>query len=318
MKTLARSLPAVVISILFAAPALAQPAEPEPAQEETPPPTATPFSPAPPMLPPGEQPPPEEDPEKKKEPGKGDFDAGGQARFPNGPDEMGEFATFNWVAVDLEGRYFLLDGITLNGSAPLAVKKPSDLEMGAVDPRLIGGMHVRLDAKLPNKGFAFYKPNPKNEVGLTLGVAYMREGAMLLSEKDYPLFTGSFKPGVTGGLIMKTALGNVVDFSLVPIWVFQTGEEENLTGVQIPMALILKVGSVAKLSVDLAVNTGDDYTFRSSKGGRVSTGVALDLKIGPILAHAGAGFASLGTGESSMYPTIGDSMYVDINAKFAK
>jgi hypothetical protein len=308
MKTLARSLPAVVISILFASPALAQPAEPAPAQEETPPP----------MMPPGEQPPPEEDAGTKKEPGKGDFDAGGQARFPNGPDEMGEFATFNWVAVDLKGRYFLLDGITVNGSAPLAVKKPSDLEMGTVDPRLIGGVHVRLDAKLPNRGFAFYKPNPKNEVGLTLGVAYMREGAMLLSEKDYPLFAGGFEPGFTGGLTMKAALGNVVDFSLVPIWIFQTGEAQNLTGVQIPMALILKVGSVAKLSVDLAVNTGDDYTFRSSKGGRVSTGVALDLKIGPILAHAGAGFASLGTGESSAYPTIGDSLYVDINAKFAK
>ena len=48
-------------------------------------------------------------PPEKKEPGKGDFDAGGQVRLPNGPDENNEYATFNWVAVDLKGRYFILD-----------------------------------------------------------------------------------------------------------------------------------------------------------------------------------------------------------------
>src|SRR5687768_11522649 len=48
-------------------------------------------------------PPPEE---KKKEPGRGDFDAGGQVRLPNGPGEDDTYAAFNWIALDLKGRYF--------------------------------------------------------------------------------------------------------------------------------------------------------------------------------------------------------------------
>ena len=34
--------------------------------------------------------------------------------------------------------------------------------------------------------------------------------------------------------------------------------------------------------------------------------------------HAGAGVASLGTGESSAYPTVRDAIYIDLNAKYAK
>ena len=40
---------------------------------------------------------PSDQPAQKKEPGRGDFDAGGQVRLPNGPDANGKFATFNWV-----------------------------------------------------------------------------------------------------------------------------------------------------------------------------------------------------------------------------
>jgi hypothetical protein len=154
------------------------------------------------------------------------------------------------------------------------------------------------------------------KIGLSLGVAYMREGAMLLSEKDFPLFVGDFKPGFSGALITKIKLGNVVDFSLTPAWIYQSGTMESITGVQIPMALILKLGDLAKVSAELAVNTGDDYSFSGDEGGRISTGAALDLKIGPVLAHAGAGVASLLTGGA--YPTISDSFYIDLNVKYAK
>jgi hypothetical protein len=66
------------------------------------------------------------------------------------------------------------------------------------------------------------------------------------------------------------------------------------------------------------VYTGDDYTFRSSKGGRVSLGAALDVKVWRLILHGGAGVASLGTGDASAYPTIKDSVYIDLNVKFAK
>ena len=139
---------------------------------------------------------------------------------------------------------------------------------------------------------------------------------MLLSDKDFPLFTGDMKPGFAGALITKVKLSSLVDFSLLPAWVYQSGSADSLSAVQIPMSLILKLGEPVKVSADLGIFTGDDYSFSGDNGGRIYAGGALDLKIGPILAHAGAGVASLLTGGA--YPTISDSVYVDLNVKYAK
>jgi hypothetical protein len=156
----------------------------------------------------------------------------------------------------------------------------------------------------------------ETEIGLLLSVAYLREGALLLSEKDYPLFTGGFQPGFVVGPIMKVKLSSLLDFSLTPVWLYQSGEVESLESVQIPMSTIIKLGEVVKASVDLGIYAGDDYSLRGRNGGRISAGASLTLKIGPILAHAGAGFASLLTGGA--YPTIRDSVYIDLNVKYAK
>jgi hypothetical protein len=254
--------------------------------------------------------------DKKKEPGQGDFDAGGQVRLPNGPDEMGEYATFNWVAFDLKGRYYLLDTVTVDGNIPIAIIKPDELPGGA-EPEMFGGMSVKLDAKLPKMdkmpGGKYMKDS---EVGVSLGLGYMREGAMLLSEKDFPLFLGGFQPGFEGGLITKVKLSTLVDFKLLPSWVYQSGDAESLTAVKIPVSLVLAVGSLAKVSAELGMYTGDDYSGKGKNGGRLQTGAALDLKIGPILTHLGAGAASLLTGGA--YPTIRDSVYIDLNVKYAK
>ncbi|MGE0868317.1 MAG: hypothetical protein AB7P03_07140 [Kofleriaceae bacterium] len=258
-------------------------------------------------------PPAEEDKTKKKEPKAGDFDAGGQVRFPNGPDEMNKFATFNWVALDLKGKYVVLAPIQIYGNIPLAVKKP-DTVGGSADPKLIGGMSVTLDIKLPTGPFV-----PKNhemDVGLQLTGAYMRERAMMLSEKDYPMFQGDFKPGFAGALRTKIKLSSLIDFALTPSWVYQSGTMESLTAVQIPMSLIVGLGSFLKVSADVGIYTGDDYSFGASDGGRIAAGGALDIKVGPVITHAGIGVASLLTG--GMYPTIGESMYVDVNVKYAK
>lgn len=250
--------------------------------------------------------------EKPKQPGRGDFDAGGQARFPSGPDEAGEYAAFNWVAVDLEGRYFLLDTVTLNASAPLAVKKP-DMALGQ-DPSIFGGLSLTLDARMQ----APKMPMLKNEmvIGLQLTAAYMKEGAMLLSKKDFPFFVGDMKPGFAGGLVSIVKLSSLLDFSFVPSFVYQSGTMESLTALQIPMALQVAVGSLAKLNAELGIYTGDDFSFSGDNGGRIATGASLDLKLGPILLHTGAGVASLLTG--GFYPTISESFYVDLNVKYAK
>lgn len=246
---------------------------------------------------------------KPKEPKRGDFDAGGQVRLPSGPDEMGQYATFNWVAVDVQGRYFLLDSVTVNGTMPLAIIKP-DLDGYS----MFGGATMSLEAKLPKSPLVPKKYEA--DLTLVLAGAYMREGAMLLSAKDFPAFTGDFQPGFIGGVHTRIKLSSLVDFKLSPMWVYQSGTDDSLAAVQIPMSTVLALGDAVKLSADLGVFTGADYAFSGDDGGRIYAGGSLTVKLGPILAHAGAGFASLLTGP--MYPTVGDSFYVDLNVKYAK
>ncbi|MBZ0232518.1 MAG: hypothetical protein K8M05_09340 [Deltaproteobacteria bacterium] len=278
---------------------------------QTPPPDPLPPEPAPVDQPPAD---PEMD-QAAKQPGRGDFDAGGQVRLPSGPDEMGQFATFNWIAADLRGKYYLLDTVTVNGNIPLAVKKP---DIDGLEARTIGGMSVTLDARLPRYDVPFAPKAKDTDVALVLTGAYMREGAMLLSEKDFPLFLGDFKPGVAGGLDMRVKMSSLIDFKLAPQFVYQSGTMEALQAVQVPTSLVVQLGSLLKVSADLGVFTGDDVSFKPSNGGRIYAGGALDVKLGPIIAHGGLGVASLLTGEDSMYPTIGDSVYIDLNVKYAK
>lgn len=268
-----------------------------------------------PPPPPAPETPPPEDAEAPKEPKRGDFNAGGQVRLPNGPDEMGEYATFNWVAFDARGTYYLLKSVTITGNAPLAVKKPETLAGGAVDPRFFGGMSVTLDARLPKMDVPMV-PSKDTVVGLILTGAYMREGAMLLSEKDFPLFVGDFKPGLAGGVLAKAKVSSLIDFSLTPTFVYQQGTMESINAVQIPTSTIVKLGETLKVSADLGIFTGDDFKFGGDSGGRIAAGAAIDLKIGKIITHAGVGFASLLTGGA--YPTITDSLYIDLNVKYAK
>jgi hypothetical protein len=229
---------------------------------------------------------------------------------------MGEFATFNWVAVDLKGRYYLLPSVFVSGNIPLAVIKPDTLMTGE-DPSMVGGMSIGVEAKLPKmESLPFAEQRKGSDIGLVLDGAYMREGAMLLSEKDFPLFVGKFKPGLAAGLVLKIKLSSLLDFSTKPVWVYQAGTDEAHNGVQLPMSTIIKLGSLLKVSADLGVFTGDNYTFRGSKGGRLALGGALDVKLGPIIVHAGAGAASLLGG--GVYPEISDSLYIDLNVKYAK
>ncbi len=65
-------------------------------------------------------------------------------------------------------------------------------------------------------------------------------------------------------------------------------------------------------------DTGDNHSFGASNGNRISTGVLLDVKIGKLSTHAGIGFARLMTDPMGMYPTVKESMHVDLNVKYAK
>jgi hypothetical protein len=245
----------------------------------------------------------------------GDFDAGGQLKLPSGPDETGKFATYNWIAVDAKGTYYIAPSVTANLVAPIAVHHP-DMLMDGESPKMFGGFRAYLEAKLPKMPSLPGVPKNDSEIGLGLTFGYMHDGAMLLSDKDYPLFIGNFHPGFKGELITKVKLSSLVDFSLVPAWVVQGGETDSHAAVQIPMSLILKLGGLVQTAADLGVFTGDHYHFSGDSGGRIYAGGSLTVKLGPIQAHAGLGVASLLTG--GLYPTIGDSVYVDLNVKYVK
>ncbi len=284
-------------------------AQTSPTTPTTPAPPATTPPPADTGATPADQP-----PAAPKQPKAGDFDAGGQVRLPNGPDATGQFATFHWVAVDLKAKYYLYDSVTLNAVAPVAIVHP-DMLMDGTHPSMIGGMTVRLDAmapKLPKMPFVKYD----TEVGLTLAGGYAREGAMLLGEKDFPDFTGNFEPGFIGGAIIEIKLSSLLDLDTQPVWVIQKGTTTSHRAVQVPVSTVIRLGELVQASVDAGLYTGDGYTVRGSKGGRLSAGASLTVKLGPIVTHVGAGAASLLTG--GMYPTIRDSVYLDVNVKYAK
>lgn len=294
---------AIVYSILLGGTAVAQTADPTvppPAEPSAEPSTTT-----------------QSDASKPKEPKAGDFDAGGQVRLPNGPDAMGQYKTYNWIAVDLHGKYFITKNITVDGFMPVAVVHPDVLADGMTHPKMFGGAQARFDLALGKMPSIPLVPHYDTDVGLTLNATYMHERAMLLSDKDFPLFTGDVTPGVSGGLRLKLKLSSLLDFALVPSFVYQGGGKlSSVDALQIPTSLIIKIGSLVKLSADAGIYTGDGLAFGGKSGGRITAGGALDVKIGPIITHLGGGVASLLTGGA--YPTIGDSVYVDLNVKYAK
>jgi|JI10StandDraft_1071094.scaffolds.fasta_scaffold01503_10 hypothetical protein len=311
-----RSFARVVVVTLFVASASAALAQDLPPPGGSAPAPAAPTDPAAASAPadPGAATPPATT--GPRPPRRGDFAAGGQLRLPSGPDEMGAFASFNWVAVDAIGRYYLLDTVTVTGRAPLAIIHP-DTVGGAVEPSMIGGVDVALRAALPGLPKGPFAPTRyKTDVALTLSGAYARAGAMLLGPKDYPLFVGDFEPGLTAGLEARVKLSSLVDFVTTPVWIYQRGDAEAVSGVQLPMTAVVALGSLVKVSADVAINTGDDYAFGADDGGRIAAGGSLTVKLGPILTHVGAGTASLLPG--GVYPTVKDGFYLDLDVKYAK
>ena len=236
--------------------------------------------------------PPEDNPDAK-----GKFNAGLQGRFPSGPDENRKFGSFNWIAVDLKGRYNPSDFVATYLNVPFAVTRP-DLP----DTNLLGGFTGRGEL-----GFG-----KTLGVGLTLGA--MRQGAFLLSEKDYPYYRGKLSLGTALGPYLRLDLYGVY-LSVVPQVVLQYGSG---VAAQIPISARVKLLDLLAVSADAGVFTGEKMRFGAAGGGRIYAGASVDLKLSPILLHLGAGVASLLTDPAGFYPSIKESIYFDLNVKYAK
>ena len=237
----------------------------------------------------------------------GSFDAGAEVRFPSGPDEMGKFGTFNWVAVDLKGAYFITEQISIGGIIPLAPVKQ--------DPgKIFGGFLVRPEISLGSM------------IGVGASVGIMTHGGFLLSPKDPPIYINpdgsGYKFGASIGPWIKFKAKGI-EFRTQPAIIYQATDPA-ITALQLPVAAAVGLGQAVKVSLETGLYTGDDFALGPKGGGRLALGAAIDLKLTPVLLHIGAGLASLLVSDSmdadneALYGSITDSLYFDINFKYAK
>ena len=233
----------------------------------------------------------------------GKFNAGFKVRMPSGPDETGESAVFNWIGVDLIGRYNVTDMIGISGTMYTAPVKP-DFDP---EPKIFGGFMLRPELRLGAT------------VGAFVDVGFMTYGAVLLSERDIPFYVGDYELATRVGPWLKLK-ANVVYLSVQPSIVFQNGSPEKITGFQLPINAMLRAGEMLKVSADVGVYSGDDFKIGADDGGRIAIGAAVDIKVGAIALHLGAGLNSLLTSDEpgALYGSVGESLYFDVAARYVK
>ena len=61
-------------------------------------------------------------------------------------EPAGKYATFNWVAVDMKAKYFLLDQVTFSGNVPLAIIHPKTVMGGPETSMTAPGVTAMLRA----------------------------------------------------------------------------------------------------------------------------------------------------------------------------
>lgn len=258
----------------------------------------------------GTPPPPEDDPNAA-----GKFNAGGGLRFPGGPDEMGQYASFNWVALDLKGRYNPTSFSAVYVNVPLAVKHP-DAPMGTPDnlsPSMFGGMTLRGEIGKPF-------------LGLQVTLGYMKEQSFFYSDKMFPYYFGDYEPCVSVGPYINIKRWGVY-FATAPTLVWQKAgdlkapngmDSDGGGAVQVPVSAAVHLGSMLEVAADLGLATGYGFAFDASEMGNIYAGGSLTVKVKPVKVHLGTGVAALFTDPTAPYHSIGDSVYFDLNVAYVK
>lgn len=241
-------------------------------------------------------------PEEEKQQGR--VDAGGKLRFPSGPDDSMEFGLFNWIALDLRAQYGISDALAAGVHVPLAVKKPEG------EFETLGGFTGYGSLKLLKL------------VGVSLKVGMMRQGAFLLTPYDAPIYFGDLKAGAALGpsLALKTGVVDVAAALDVIVQMDSAGAmlDETLTAVALPISAMVQVRDLLKVGAETGVYTGHEFKLGAEDGGRIPLTANVSLKLGKVILNLGAGFATLITSDTGgLYPGIGDSLFVGLNAKWA-
>lgn len=209
--------------------------------------------------------------------------------------------SFNFIGLDLGGRYNVTDMINVGARIPLAVSKPDGFSV-------FGGAAVRAELRL----------------GATIGVAadvgFGKEGMFALSAQDAPLYAepADYTAGAKLGVWVRAKAGPTY-LSVEPAFVYQAeGQAEAIEAVHLPVTAMFRAGNVARAGVLVGIYTGDDFKFGADEGARIATGLVADIKVSSIALQLGAGFASLLTDDMAAYTSVGKSVYVTVGLMYAK
>ncbi len=246
---------------------------------------------------------------------KGKVDAGGKLRFPSGPDDMGDFGLFNWIALDLRAQYGVSDSVSAGLYVPLAVMKP---DLGDASGETFGGV---LGEAVLHLG---------KVLGVHTQIGMMQRTGWLLSQYDYPYYFGDMKFGLKLGPALDArvaAFGSKLELSagLDVVLAFSaatdtdTGDDKMLLAAQIPVAAMVQLSDLLKVGLTAGVYTGQDIKLGAEDGGRIPLSAAASLRTGPVIFDLGLGFASLVTSDEmgSAYPGLMDSLTIGLNARWA-
>ena len=208
--------------------------------------------------------------------------------------------SFNFIGLQLEGRYNVSDNIAVGARIPLAVSKPDGFGV-------FGGAMARAELRL----------------GATIGamaeVGFLKHGAVLLSNQDAPIYVddADYDFALALGPWVRAKAGPTY-LSFEPAFVYQPGDPEAIMGVQFPVTALFRAGSVAHFGAQVGIYTGDDFKLGADEGGRVAAGLVADVKVSTIALRFAGGFASLLTDDMGLYTSVGKSVYVTVGLAYQK
>lgn len=210
--------------------------------------------------------------------------------------------SFNFIGLELGGRYNVSDNISVGARIPFAVKKPDGFAV-------FGGAYARAELRLGAS------------IGAFAEAGFSKYGSALLSAQDAPIYVDAldYEGAFLLGPWVRVKAGPTY-LSFEPAFVYQLGDPEAITGVQFPVTAMFRASGGLKAGAKVGIYTGDDFKLGAKDGGRIATGLVVDVAVSSILVRAEAGLSSLlvndDMGSTALYRSIGKTAYVALNLMY--
>lgn len=199
--------------------------------------------------------------------------------------------SFNFIGLELGGKYNVTDAISAGARIPFAVKKPDGFAV-------FGGAFAHLEMRLGAS------------IGAMAEGGFAKAGAANLSSQDSPAFVddADYEGAFLLGPFVRVKAGPTY-LSFDPAFVYQAGDEA-ITAIQFPVTAMFRASGGLKAGAKVGLYTGDEFKLGADEGGRLATGLVVDIAVSSVFVRAEAGFSSLLTDDASLYTGIGKSTYI--------